>query len=132
VVDSQTKAESLHKKLKKGEDFLTLAKKHSTSEDPTKVIKGLDLNDLPDAMKVKLQGLAEGDISEPVAASGGLYFLFKVQSRKVKEGSGGEFERIKPRLTQEYKSKELVSATHTWLEENRKNSNIKIIVKTKS
>ncbi len=132
VVSSESKAKDLYKKALSGEDFLELAKKHSTSEDPTKVIKDLSLSDLPPAMSKKLQGLTKGQVSPPIAASGGLYFIFKIKSLAVKEGDESEFDRIKPRLTQEYKSKELVSATHTWIEEKRRNSNIKVFAKTKS
>jgi len=120
VVDSESKAKSLHKKLEGGADFIEIAKNHSTSEDPTKIIKSLKLSDLPTAMSKKLSELKVGDISPPIAASGGLYFIFKVEGQSVSE------------VTQEYKSKELVSATHTWIEEKRRNSNIKILVKNKS
>jgi len=97
---ASTLAASIANRLKKGEDFETLAKEHSTSASRA---AGGDLgrvepSDLNPALSSAIAELRPGQISAPVEIDGSFWIL-KVQERMADEVTA--FDQVKERLREE-------------------------------
>jgi parvulin-like peptidyl-prolyl isomerase len=98
VVEKQKAAQAIADRVKKGEDFATLAKQ--LSEDPSAKENSGDLNFFTrDAMVPEFSKAAfamkKGDISDPVRSEFG-YHVIKVTDRK--EAETVSLEKVKPQL----------------------------------
>lgn len=97
---AQASAKALVERIRKGEDFETLAREHSTSASRS---AGGDLgrvepDDLNPALSAAIAPLRPGEVSEPVAVDG-TYWILKVQERLADEVTA--FDQVKERLQEE-------------------------------
>lgn len=97
---AQESAKALVERIRKGEDFETLAREHSTSASRP---AGGDLGrvepeDLNPALSSAIASLRPGEVSSPVAVDG-TYWILKVQERLADEVTA--FDQVKERLQEE-------------------------------
>lgn len=123
LVQDKSTAEKVYKEARSTANFEKIVAKYTASKEDYKLSQ-VKLQDLPAAVADKIKSLGISEISEPVQTSAG-YFIFKVISKKISKDDS-QFMAIKDRLRQEIQTKELISATHTWLADQRKISKIEI------
>jgi peptidyl-prolyl cis-trans isomerase C len=125
VTDSQKKADEIHARLLKGENFAMLAVEHSISPERA---KGGDLGyfspgSFPKVFDDVCFKLEIGEMS-PVVKSEYGYHIFKVLDKKPKRTK--ELTEVAAVIEQELFEKKLQAAYQPWLEEIRKDVHVEI------
>jgi peptidyl-prolyl cis-trans isomerase SurA len=119
-------AAAVRERIVAGEDFTALAKE--LSQGPEAGDGGLlgyfKLEQLSEVIREAVQGLEEGQVSQPVDTREGLQ-LFMFSGTKVKEGK--PYEEVEPILADELLQKELDREFGEMIKEVRKRTYVKII-----
>lgn len=116
LVETETEAEDILKRIQKGESFSGLAKKHS--KDKGSASKGGDLGFfsrgkmVPEFEKVAFS-LKVGEVSNPVKTRFG-YHIIKVTDRK--EGRKGDFEEVKNAISRQLTMKKQKELFESYIE----------------
>lgn len=107
LLKEESGAKEVLEKVKKGEDFETLAKKHST--DPSAAQNGGDLGFFTRARMVpqfadKAFSMKKGEISEPVKSPFGWHIIKVLETR---EGKPVKFDEIKEEVKRDYQNESI-------------------------
>ncbi len=126
LVKTEGEAEKILERLKKGEDFATLAKKYSI--DPGSAKNGGDLGYFsPGQMVPEFESAAAklkpGEISEPIKTKFG-YHIIKVTDKKT--GKPVEFEKIKGVLSQRLAAEKQKDFFDSYIEDLKKTYKVEI------
>lgn len=118
---AQESAKALVERIRKGEDFETLAREHSTSASRP---AGGDLGrvepeDLNPALSSAIASLRPGEVSAPVAVDGA-YWILKVQERLADEVTA--FDQVKERLQEELSRVRFEKVYGDYIAELKKNA----------
>jgi peptidyl-prolyl cis-trans isomerase SurA len=110
--------ESLRQRILAGEDFHELARSHS--DDPGSAVKGGDLGwvqaqDVVPAFASAMQGLPEGELSQPVKSTFG-YHLIRVLDRRSQDDTEA-YRRAHARDT--LRARKAEEMTQAWLQRLR-------------
>ena len=116
--EALARVESLRQRILAGEDFDALARSHS--DDPGSAVKGGDLGwvqaqDVVPAFASAMQGLAEGELSEPVRSPFG-YHLMRVLGRRSQDDTEA-YRRAHARDT--LRARKAEEMTQAWLQRLR-------------
>lgn len=116
--EALARVESLRQRILDGEDFDALARSHS--DDPGSAVKGGDLGwvqaqDVVPAFASAMQGLAEGELSEPVRSPFG-YHLMRVLGRRSQDDTEA-YRRAHARDT--LRARKAEEMTQAWLQRLR-------------
>jgi peptidyl-prolyl cis-trans isomerase SurA len=117
-------AAALLARIKGGESFEEVAKKHS--EDPVTKVDGGDLGyfergTLPANIEEVVFAMKKGEVRGPLLAERG-YHVIKVVD--IKESSARSFDEVKDELREQLYVQKMEKATQAWLVEVRKRSHI--------
>lgn len=123
------KIKNILKQVKKGEDFIALAKEHS--EDPSAAQNGGDLGYFTHKQMVPefdkaVFALKVGEISDAIKTSFG-YHIIKCDDKKPERVV--PFEEVKDRISQHLERKAFQSKLTEYIESLKKNADIKIVTK---
>lgn len=115
-------------RLKKGEDFGTLAREISTSASKASGgdIGRIEPEDLNPTLSAAVADLRPGDVSAPVAVDGA-YWILKVQERLADEIT--PFDQVKERLQEELTRARFEKVYSDYIAELKKNAVYKVFVR---
>lgn len=116
--EALARVESLRQRILAGEDFQALARSHS--DDPGSAVKGGDLGwvqaqDVVPAFASAMQGLPEGELSEPVRSTFGFH-LIRVLGRRSQDDTEA-YRRAHARDT--LRARKAEEMTQAWLQRLR-------------
>ncbi|WP_155121452.1 peptidylprolyl isomerase [Bryobacter aggregatus] len=119
--EAETKANALVKQLKAGADFKKLVAENS--DDVASKAKGGEFgvirrsDDIPDALKMAIFALKQGEVSEPVKQPNGFYIF------KVTEYTAQPFEEVKSVISSQTKDQKF----QEWLKVTQDTADVKVM-----
>ena len=119
-------AEKIVREVRAGEKFEEMAKLYSDdqgSKNQGGKLPDLELKDLSDTIKDKLQSLKEGEVTDPVLLPTG-FFIFFVEKRSI--SGSEEFLKRKQELEGKFRQEEIEKQMIRWLEDQRRRAKIRL------
>lgn len=119
-------ADKIVREVRAGSKFEDLVKLYSDdagSKDQGGRLPDLELKDLSEAIKEKLQGLKENEVTDPIQMANG-YYIFFVEKRSI--AGSEEFLKKKQELEGRYQQEEIEKQMIRWLEEQRRRAKIRL------
>jgi foldase protein PrsA len=126
VVKTKDDAAAIVSQLKGGADFAALAKEKSTdtnSKDKGGALDYVSKGTLDPAVEKAAFALKTGEISDPVQAANGSFYVLKVTDHKA--AATPTLEEKKADIKNELESQQLSQLSPTWLDEQKSKATIK-------
>ncbi len=125
-LEAGKKAEDIHARLMKGEDFSTLAKKYSdaSSRDEGGNLEFINRTELLPEFEKAISTLEVGEISNIIRTETGFHII-KLESRK--EARQREFSEVRREIENQLYRLRMEQALSKWIEELKEKSYIQII-----
>ncbi len=126
IVDSKEKAEKIHQKLVKGEDFSRLAIMYSLGPNAKKGgdLGWISLSQIHRSLRGIISKLKEGEFTDPIKINEKFYRILQVKKRKQLS-----FEEWKERIESYLFNKKMLDMLDEWLKNLREKSFIQIMDK---